>query len=69
MLEGPQRKLRKSSNRMIGGVCAGIAEYLRVPPLLVRVVFIATTLALAIFPGLLLYGVLWALLPPAWPPS
>ena len=59
-------RLRKSSNVVVGGVCAGLAEYLRVPPLLVRVVFAAATLATAVLPGLLVYGVLWLVLPPSW---
>jgi phage shock protein C len=69
MAGGPHRKLRKSSNRVVGGVCAGLAEYLHVPPLLVRVLYVATTLALGILPGLAFYGVLWLLLPPAWAQS
>jgi phage shock protein C len=57
-------KLTKSANPVIGGVCGGIAEYLPVPPLLVRLLFVAATpLAGA---GLMLYAVLWFLLPPSW---
>ncbi len=33
------KTLRKSSNKMICGVCAGIAEYLGVDPTLVRLIF------------------------------
>ena len=33
------KTLRKSSNKMICGVCAGIAEYLGIDPTLVRLIF------------------------------
>jgi phage shock protein C len=37
----PYRQLRRSrSDRMLGGVCAGIAEYLRIDPVVVRVGFV-----------------------------
>ena len=65
----PHRRFAKSSNRLIGGVCAGIAEYLHLPAWPVRVVFAATTLVTGLFPGILAYGVLWALMPPPWPPA
>ncbi len=47
---------------MIGGVCSGLAEFFAIDPLLVRVVF----LVLAVMPtgsGVLLYLLLWLLLP------
>ena len=34
------KKLYKSNNRMIDGVCAGIAEYFNVDPTLVRLAFV-----------------------------
>jgi phage shock protein PspC (stress-responsive transcriptional regulator) len=32
----PQRRLTRSSDRMLGGVCAGVADYLGVDPTIVR---------------------------------
>lgn len=57
------KKLHRSSNKMIAGVCAGIAEYLDVDPTLIRVLYAALTLFTAAFPGLLLYIVMLILMP------
>jgi len=58
------KKLRRSrSDRMVAGVCAGLAEYFSVDPVLVRLVFVL--LALAGGPGVLLYIVLWIIMPEA----
>ena len=62
--------LRRGSDRILGGVCAGLAAYFGVDPLLVRVVFVI----LALVPpsiGILLYLVLWFLMEPpqGTPPS
>jgi phage shock protein C len=41
-----ERRLHRSrGNRMLFGVCAGIAEYFAVDPVLIRLVFVAVTLA------------------------
>ena len=55
--------LRRGSNRIVGGVCSGLAAYFGVDVLLVRVVFVI----LALTPpsvGLILYLVLWFLMEP-----
>ena len=57
-----EKVLRRSrSHRIIGGVCGGLAEYFGVDPVLVRVIFVV----IAIFAGsgLLLYILLWLLVP------
>ncbi len=54
-MENLSRKLTKSSNKMLAGVCAGIAEYLGWDITLVRVVYLILSLFTAAFPGLLLY--------------
>lgn len=56
-----KRLYRSNSNRMIGGVCAGLAEYFNTDPSLVRVVFVL----LFVFggSGFLLYLILWVILP------
>jgi phage shock protein PspC (stress-responsive transcriptional regulator) len=50
---------------MVSGVCAGIAEYFEVNPVLVRVSFLAFALAPGI--GFGLYPLGWALIPAAAP--
>ena len=57
------KKLRRSSNKMRAGVCAGIAEYLDLDPTVVRVVYAALSVFSAGFPGLLLYIILALLMP------
>jgi len=57
----PQRLERSNTNRVIAGVCGGIAEYLAVDPTLVRVVFVVLGFFGGI--GLLAYIVLLILMP------
>lgn len=59
----PKRLLRSTTNRMLGGVCAGIAEYYQLDPTLVRVAFVL--LALLGGPGILLYLILLLVIPEA----
>jgi phage shock protein PspC (stress-responsive transcriptional regulator) len=57
------KKLRRSStDRMIGGVCGGLAEYFDIDPTLVRVAYVLLTFFTA-FSGLLVYIILLILMP------
>lgn len=58
-----QRKLIRSNNQMIAGVCAGIAEYVGWDITLVRVIYAILSVFSAGFPGLLLYIILWIVMP------
>jgi phage shock protein C len=60
-LEKPLRRSR--SNRMITGVCGGLAEWLGWDPTVVRVLYVALSLVSAAFPGLLAYLVLSFVIP------
>ena len=62
-MENLSRKLTKSSNKMLAGVCAGIAEYLGWDITLVRVVYLILSLFTAAFPGVLLYILLCIVMP------
>lgn len=58
-----EKKLRRSStDRMIGGVCGGLAEYLDIDPTLVRVAYVLLTFFTA-FSGLIVYIILLILMP------
>lgn len=57
------KRLTKSENRMLSGVCGGIAEYLGWDTTLVRVVYALLSLCSAGFPGLLIYIILAILMP------
>lgn len=50
-------------SRMIAGVCGGIAQWLGWDPTLVRVLYVVISLVSAAFPGILMYIVLWAVMP------
>ncbi|MDQ3978411.1 MAG: PspC domain-containing protein [Actinomycetota bacterium] len=64
MASRPQvRLLRSRENRLVAGVCAGVARTFGVDPLVVRVAVIALTLAGGV--GVFLYVAAWALLPEA----
>jgi phage shock protein C len=55
--------LRRGPNRIVGGVCAGLATYFGIDVLLVRVVFVILALAPPGV-GIILYLVLWFLMEP-----
>lgn len=57
------RSLRRSRNRMIAGVCAGIAEWLGWDVTLVRVLYVVVSLVSMAFPGTLVYIILWIVMP------
>lgn len=60
-MQTTNRLTRSSQNNMVAGVAGGIAEYLNVDPTLVRLAFVLATLAGG--PGLLLYIILWVVIP------
>ena len=55
-----KRLYRSSTEKMIAGVCGGIAEYLNVDPTIVRLVFALVSLS---GPGLLLYLIAAIIIP------
>lgn len=57
----PKKLYRIPSEGMIGGVCAGLAEYLNADPTIIRLVFIL--LALAGMSGVLIYFIMWLIVP------
>jgi phage shock protein C len=60
------RPLRRSrTNRQVAGVIGGLAEYLRVDPTLLRVIYVVGSIVSAAFPGILVYVLLWLLIPEA----
>ncbi|HXH06455.1 MAG TPA: PspC domain-containing protein [Vicinamibacterales bacterium] len=55
---------RSREDRLIGGVCAGIAKALGWTPTRVRVLYVIVSVLSAAFPGILVYLVLWIAIPP-----
>ncbi|EGK07462.1 PspC domain-containing protein [Psychrobacter sanguinis] len=63
---GKLKKLHRSRNhRMIAGVMGGIAEYFGWSPNLTRILFVIISSASAAVPGILVYLVLWLIMPKA----
>lgn len=58
-----EKRLKKSSDKKICGVCGGVAEYLGIDPTVVRALYAALTLFSAAFPGVILYFVLAIIMP------
>jgi phage shock protein PspC (stress-responsive transcriptional regulator) len=54
---------RSRSQTMVAGVCGGIARWLGWDPTLVRVLYVAASVFSAAFPGLLVYVILWVVMP------
>jgi len=61
------RELRRSNDQVIAGVCGGIAEWLGWPPFRVRIIFFLVSVLSAAFPGVLVYLILWFLMPEPYP--
>jgi len=60
-LRAPLRRSR--SDRMIAGVVGGLAKYFGVDPTLARVLYVVGSIVSAAFPGILVYLVLWVIVP------
>jgi len=58
------RRLTRSNNKMIAGVCGGLAEYFGLDVTLVRVLYVIVSLLSAAFPGIIVYIVLMFVMPP-----
>ncbi|HZL75253.1 MAG TPA: PspC domain-containing protein [Propionibacteriaceae bacterium] len=62
-MEEPRKLYRSQTQRMLAGVCGGLAEYFNIDATVMRVLF----LILAVFggSGLVLYLVMWIFVPDA----
>jgi phage shock protein C len=60
-MEEPRKLYRSQNQRMLAGVCGGLAEYFNVDATLIRVLF----LVLGVFggTGLVIYVVMWLIVP------
>jgi len=59
--KGPLR--RSQSNRMIAGVVAGLSKYFGLDPTLGRVLYVVGSVVSVAFPGILVYALLWIIIP------
>lgn len=58
-----KKKLVRSNNKMVAGVCGGLGEYLGIDPTIVRILYVLMLLFAGF--GLLLYVILWLIMPKA----
>ncbi|MEO8422256.1 MAG: PspC domain-containing protein [Hyphomicrobium sp.] len=65
MMDDPlsQPLMRVRQGKLIAGVCGGIAKWLGWDPTLVRLGYVVLSVLSAGFPGLLIYILLWILMP------
>lgn len=63
-MSGVNAPLRRSrSNRMLAGVVAGLANYFGMDVSLARVLYVLISIFSAAFPGILVYLILWVVVP------
>ena len=58
-----KRLYRSKKERILGGVCGGIAEYLNADPTIVRLIWSAITVFTAFIAGILIYLIAWIIIP------
>lgn len=58
-----QRLVRSERFKILGGVCGGIAQFLGWDVTIVRLLYIIVSIASAAFPGILVYIILWIIMP------
>ena len=63
MKVGTRRLRRSVSDRWLAGVCGGLAEYFSLDPTVVRVGYVLLSFLSAAFPGMLVYLILWFMIP------
>jgi phage shock protein PspC (stress-responsive transcriptional regulator) len=54
---------RNSQDKMIAGVCGGIARWLGWDPTVVRILYVLVSFFSIAFPGIIVYIILWAVMP------
>ena len=60
---GSKRLTRSNTDRMLAGVCGGIAKNLAIDPTIIRIAYAVLTFFTAIFPGIILYILLAIIIP------
>jgi phage shock protein PspC (stress-responsive transcriptional regulator) len=54
---------RSRKDRILGGVCGGMAEWLGWDPTVVRIFYVLLSVCSAAFPGIIVYLLLWVVMP------
>lgn len=59
----PRRLYRSRTDRIMAGVCGGIAEYFSIDPLIIRLLYLVLTVLFFFGGGILIYVILWIAIP------
>ncbi len=54
---------RSRSDKIIAGVCGGLADFFGLSPTNVRILYVAVSALSVAFPGIIVYLILWLLIP------
>ncbi len=57
------KKLHLSKNKMVAGVCAGMAEYLGIDPTVIRLIWVIIGVFTGVIPALIAYVLVWLFIP------
>lgn len=60
-----KKRLYKGKDKMLSGVCSGIADYFGIDPTIIRLAYVALSVFSAGFPGIILYIVMAVIMPDA----
>lgn len=55
--------LRSRRHRLLAGVCGGLAAWLGWSPTVTRILYVVVSVCSAAFPGILVYVILWLVMP------
>lgn len=63
-MSGSSRKLRRSrTDSLLGGVLGGLGKHYDIDPTKLRIIYVLVSLFSAAFPGIIVYLILWFLIP------
>jgi phage shock protein C len=62
MASEPKKLYRSRTSRMLAGVCGGLAEYLNIDPLVVRLIFVVAAI-FGVSIGFWAYVIMWIAVP------
>jgi phage shock protein C len=58
-----KRLVRPRDDRVVAGVCSGIARYLEIDPVVVRLVWVILSMIGFVFTGIVVYLAAWLIIP------
>ncbi len=62
-MDARQPLRRARSDRIVAGVVGGLARYFGIDPTIARVIYIVGSVVSVAFPGILVYALLWVVVP------